>query len=199
MFQKWWRLPELNWGHADFQSAALPTELSRRKKLKHEVYGNATFRQPNLLVKMGGGATGLLRPSGLLLRNSLARELASNQLRRFSPSRLTFFSKNIWSARLDGNANRFSARFINQVSLLDGNAKSESLFRTPIGTELDGNVNFFAKSSLSNQLVLKFVANLSPPQPQLCKNKKSAFHRTYGDAFLIKELGVKIHFVIPLD
>ncbi len=33
-------------------------------------------------------------------------------------------------ARLDGNANRFSARFINQVSLLDGNAKSESLFRT---------------------------------------------------------------------
>ena len=30
-FLKWWRLPELNWGHADFQSAALPTELSRRK------------------------------------------------------------------------------------------------------------------------------------------------------------------------
>ena len=25
----WWRDPELNWGHADFQSAALPTELSR--------------------------------------------------------------------------------------------------------------------------------------------------------------------------
>jgi hypothetical protein len=26
----WCRDPELNWGHADFQSAALPTELSRR-------------------------------------------------------------------------------------------------------------------------------------------------------------------------
>ena len=25
----WWRDPESNWGHADFQSAALPTELSR--------------------------------------------------------------------------------------------------------------------------------------------------------------------------
>ncbi|WP_136079570.1 hypothetical protein [Pontiella desulfatans] len=49
-----------------------------------------------------------------------------------------------WSGQLDGNVNRFSARFINQVSLLDGNVKSESLFRTPIGTELDGNVNFFA-------------------------------------------------------
>ena len=27
--KRWWRDPELNWGHADFQSAALPTELSR--------------------------------------------------------------------------------------------------------------------------------------------------------------------------
>ena len=26
---QWWRDPELNWGHADFQSAALPSELSR--------------------------------------------------------------------------------------------------------------------------------------------------------------------------
>ena len=25
----WWRDPELNWGHGDFQSPALPTELSR--------------------------------------------------------------------------------------------------------------------------------------------------------------------------
>ena len=30
--QKWWRDPELNRGHADFQSAALPTELSRHRK-----------------------------------------------------------------------------------------------------------------------------------------------------------------------
>jgi hypothetical protein len=26
--EKWWLDPESNWGHADFQSAALPTELS---------------------------------------------------------------------------------------------------------------------------------------------------------------------------
>ncbi len=26
---KWWRDPESNWGHKDFQSSALPTELSR--------------------------------------------------------------------------------------------------------------------------------------------------------------------------
>ncbi len=25
-----WRLPESNWGHTDFQSVALPTELKRR-------------------------------------------------------------------------------------------------------------------------------------------------------------------------
>jgi hypothetical protein len=25
-----WRLPESNWGHTDFQSVALPTELRRR-------------------------------------------------------------------------------------------------------------------------------------------------------------------------
>ncbi len=29
--QSWWRDPELNRGHADFQSAALPTELSRHE------------------------------------------------------------------------------------------------------------------------------------------------------------------------
>ena len=26
----WWRNPESNWGHKDFQSSALPTELFRR-------------------------------------------------------------------------------------------------------------------------------------------------------------------------
>jgi hypothetical protein len=25
--KKWWLLPESNWGHVDFQSTALPTEL----------------------------------------------------------------------------------------------------------------------------------------------------------------------------
>ena len=28
---RWWRDPELNWGHTDFQSVALPTELSRHR------------------------------------------------------------------------------------------------------------------------------------------------------------------------
>ena len=28
----WWRLPESNWGHRDFQSLALPTELKRQHK-----------------------------------------------------------------------------------------------------------------------------------------------------------------------
>ena len=30
----WWRDPELNWGHTDFQSVALPTELSRHHRYK---------------------------------------------------------------------------------------------------------------------------------------------------------------------
>ena len=30
VFQIWWRDPGSNWGHTDFQSVALPTELSRR-------------------------------------------------------------------------------------------------------------------------------------------------------------------------
>ena len=29
-FRIWWRDPGSNWGHTDFQSVALPTELSRR-------------------------------------------------------------------------------------------------------------------------------------------------------------------------
>jgi hypothetical protein len=61
----------------------------------------------------------------------------------------------MWSARLDGNANQFSARFLNQVSELDGDAKSESLFRTPFGTEQDGNANLFRK---------KFVIQSAPPE-----------------------------------
>ena len=34
----WWRNPESNWGHKDFQSSALPTELFRRThgKTKYE-------------------------------------------------------------------------------------------------------------------------------------------------------------------
>ena len=29
---RWWRNPESNWGHKDFQSSALPTELSGQNK-----------------------------------------------------------------------------------------------------------------------------------------------------------------------
>jgi hypothetical protein len=37
----WWPDPESNWGHKDFQSSALPTELSGRKipQWKKEEYG----------------------------------------------------------------------------------------------------------------------------------------------------------------
>ena|GEM_PF-3401701 len=39
-----WRLPESNWGHTDFQSVALPTELKRRPFF---VEGNIiTFPKP---------------------------------------------------------------------------------------------------------------------------------------------------------
>ena len=31
IFFNWWRDPESNWGHKDFQSSALPTELSRQR------------------------------------------------------------------------------------------------------------------------------------------------------------------------
>ena len=30
IYHGWWRNPESNWGHKDFQSSALPTELFRR-------------------------------------------------------------------------------------------------------------------------------------------------------------------------
>ena len=33
----WWRLPELNRGHVDFQSTALPTELKRRNGVNNYV------------------------------------------------------------------------------------------------------------------------------------------------------------------
>jgi hypothetical protein len=32
VYNKWWLLPELNWGHRDFQSPALPTELKSHPK-----------------------------------------------------------------------------------------------------------------------------------------------------------------------
>ena len=34
-----WRLPESNWGHRDFQSLALPTELKRRDQ-RYIIYKN---------------------------------------------------------------------------------------------------------------------------------------------------------------
>ncbi len=44
--KKWWRDPELNWGHGDFQSPALPPELSRHLKatLSSDLYNIAWFR-----------------------------------------------------------------------------------------------------------------------------------------------------------
>jgi hypothetical protein len=31
LYMDWWLDPELNWGHKDFQSSALPTELSSHR------------------------------------------------------------------------------------------------------------------------------------------------------------------------
>ena len=49
----WWRDPESDWGHGDFQSPALPTELSRRamaglKRLELSTFG-VTGRRSNRL------------------------------------------------------------------------------------------------------------------------------------------------------
>ena len=42
--KKWWQDPESNWGHEDFQSSALPTELSRH----HLVSECFNIREPIL-------------------------------------------------------------------------------------------------------------------------------------------------------
>jgi hypothetical protein len=43
-----WRLPESNWGHTDFQSVALPTELKRRlKKWSKNITTFAPFVKKN--------------------------------------------------------------------------------------------------------------------------------------------------------
>ena len=42
--EKWWRDSELNRGHADFQSAALPTELSR-----HMNHGQGSLQQSKII------------------------------------------------------------------------------------------------------------------------------------------------------
>ncbi len=68
-----------------------------------------------------------------------------------------------WSTRLDGNVNRFSARFINQVSLLDGNVKSESLFRTPSRYQAGWQCELFRK---------KFVIQSGSPEIR-CELKPS--------------------------
>ena len=57
VFQIWWRDPGSNWGHTDFQSVALPTELSRRwgvlKRFKPQA--SSTFLQ--ILYQMMGFST----------------------------------------------------------------------------------------------------------------------------------------------
>jgi hypothetical protein len=50
MSVKWWRLPESNWGHMDFQSIALPTELRRRlAKVNRFSICGITFSQGGLI------------------------------------------------------------------------------------------------------------------------------------------------------
>ena len=45
----WWRDPESNRGHKDFQSSALPTELSRRdpKGSKMQIFAQGSIGKPN--------------------------------------------------------------------------------------------------------------------------------------------------------
>ena len=52
----WWLLPELNWGHVDFQSTALPTEL----KSHGEIGANTLIQQCQL--GHPGGASQIARP-----------------------------------------------------------------------------------------------------------------------------------------
>ena len=42
----WWRDPELNWGHTDFQSVALPTELSRHLSAMFKKVAELTGLEP---------------------------------------------------------------------------------------------------------------------------------------------------------
>ena len=42
-YHGWWRNPESNWGHKDFQSSALPTELFRRSHGKTKWFINQMF------------------------------------------------------------------------------------------------------------------------------------------------------------
>ena len=58
---KRWRDPDSNWGHHDFQSCALPTELSRRTSCNSAL---AWVSWPAAFPSMGPGV-GLTRPLGL--------------------------------------------------------------------------------------------------------------------------------------
>ncbi len=48
--KRWCRETELNCRHADFQSAALPTELSRRPKLILNIFSVVIIQIPHLKV-----------------------------------------------------------------------------------------------------------------------------------------------------
>src|SRR3954471_19680268 len=61
IFKKWWPGTELNRRHADFQSAALPTELPGREGwasiecVRHCNYNNLHFEPPNPVVSLSDG------------------------------------------------------------------------------------------------------------------------------------------------
>ena len=46
----WWRLPESNWGHVDFQSTALPTELKRQRAQGSIICLNCMSREGTTFV-----------------------------------------------------------------------------------------------------------------------------------------------------
>ena len=43
-YKEWWPDPESNWGHKDFQSFALPTELSGLVKFERLNYNSVTLK-----------------------------------------------------------------------------------------------------------------------------------------------------------
>lgn len=57
----WWRLPESNWGHVDFQSTALPTELKRQRAQGSIICLNCMSRAgPTFILKDSLGALSYL-------------------------------------------------------------------------------------------------------------------------------------------
>jgi hypothetical protein len=98
---KWWRDPESNRGHKDFQSSALPTELSRlvekkgRNKTSEACLVNGKYCLASLTFEVGlcnregrvsveSGGEGYLGLSGRLDHSLPSRRLCTRKISRLS-------------------------------------------------------------------------------------------------------------------